>query len=97
MVTPRSELIGSSVEKLIPDKMREFYGEFMAEFMRSPRTVRIGAERPLIAMNAIGQERRVEISVSPLQGKGTQLIAYTIRDISKRIEIEAEPRQTTKG
>ena len=77
----RGELLGQSVEILLPDRYR---GNFFAE----PRSRAMGAGLDLFGLRKDGTEFPVEISLSPLETEEGTLAMSAIRDITDRKRIE---------
>ncbi len=75
----RKELIGQTVEKLIPDRSK-----FLAQ--RHMRSMSTGLE--LYALHKDGTEFPVEISLSPLETEEGLLVSSAIRDITERKRLE---------
>lgn len=89
----REELIGQSVEKLIPESFRHQHHRHREDFVRRAETRRMGANLDLYARRRDGSEFPVEISLSPVAtDKGTYVLS-AIRDISDRKRIAEELRR----
>ena len=86
----RAELLGQTVETLLPDGARKVHLAHRAAYMESPRTRRMGVGLDLNARRRGGATFPVEISLTPLStGSGAMVIA-TVRDISERQVIAGE-------
>ena len=83
---PAAQLIGMSVESLVPDSVRRRHAGLRQGFLLAPKARPMGTEMELSARRADGREVTVEIALSPLQeGDGTHVVV-AMRDI------EAYPR-----
>ena len=98
----RDELVGQTVEKLVPDNVRARHPEMRAEFHRAPVAREMGASRELRGLRKDGSLFPVEIGLSPLpaqQGKSAE-VAVSIRDITERKEQEnalKQAKETAEG
>ena len=90
---PRSELIGQSMEILVPERFRGAHAGHRREFYASPETRPMGAGLELHAVRADGVEIPVEISLSPLITAEGTLVSAAIRDISERKRAELALRE----
>lgn len=91
----RGELLGKSVDVLLPDALQRAHAAHRADYSDAPRTRSMGAGIELLGRRRDGSEFPVEISLSPIfsgGGGGTAVIA-TVRDISDRLEAEEENRR----
>lgn len=89
----QGELIGQSVEVLVPIGQRELHHRHRDQFQQQPKTRRMGAQLDLRGRRKDGSEFPVEISLSPVPTAGGMLVLSAIRDISDRKRIEAQLRQ----
>ncbi|HWF36071.1 MAG TPA: EAL domain-containing protein [Solirubrobacteraceae bacterium] len=77
----RDELIGQSVELLVP---RRFPSDHPETFAVGPHARPLGGDLDLYARRKNGREFPVEISVSPLETEEGKLISSAIRDVTER-------------
>ena len=78
------ELLGNSVETLIPGRFRTKHLKHRAGYVMDPRTRPMGLGLDLYARHKDGREVPVEISLSPLKIEGGVVITAIIRDITER-------------
>jgi PAS domain S-box-containing protein len=81
----RDELIGRSIEVLLPRGMRRRHIGHREQFMSEPRARPMGAGMDLLARRKGGSEFLAEISLSPLETEAGLLVSTSIRDISKQL------------
>ncbi len=86
----RAELLGLSIEVLVPERLRKVHSAHRTRYRVDPKPRSMGGDLDLRALRKDGTEFPVEVSLSPLQtGSETRVIA-TIRDVTLRYEAEAE-------
>jgi PAS domain S-box-containing protein len=92
----RDELLGHSLEMLLPDALRERHaGQSKAYFSR-PKARPAGIGMELTGKRKNGQEFPIEIDLNYVDVGGHSLAISFITDISKRIRLEQELRQSQK-
>jgi PAS domain S-box-containing protein len=84
----RDELVGQSVERLVPLRFRERHPEYRAGFSTAPRRRPMGAGRDLYALRKDGTEIPVEIGLSPFETAEGSFVLAAITDISARKRME---------
>jgi PAS domain S-box-containing protein len=97
----REELIGQSIEILVPERQRGDHHHHRDEYHAKPKIRRMGSGLDLYARKRDGSEFPVEISLSPVStGNGASgngmVVLSVIRDISDRKRIENELRQANE-
>lgn len=85
-----AELVGHSVEQLVPHRFRDRHTAYRDEFHRQPEARPMGAGRDLYALRKDGSEFPVEIGLSPTESDEGLLILATIVDITARKQGERE-------
>ena len=92
----RDELIGQTMEMLVPERQRLQHHQHREEFHTQPKIRRMGSGLDLRGRRRDGSEFPVEISLSPIvTGNGT-IVLSAIRDISDRKRIEEELRRANE-
>ena len=84
----RNDLLGQSVQILIPERYRAQHATFTSEYFSRPhvRPIRRGYE--LYGLRRDGTEFRTEISLTPLETAAGTVVAVAVRDITERIQAE---------
>jgi PAS domain S-box-containing protein len=88
----RNELLGQTVEMLVPEQFRPHHAGDRRRYAEAPRTRPMGAGRTLAGRRKDGTDIPVEISLSPLQTEQGLLVMSIIRDVTDRIRVEEERR-----
>jgi PAS domain S-box-containing protein len=87
---PREELIGQSVQILLPERLRAGLPAHLAAFFAAPQTWATGAGRNLFARRKDGSEFLVEIGLNPISTPEGTLALTAIVDITERKRVEVE-------
>jgi PAS domain S-box-containing protein len=90
------ELLGQSVEVLVPARYRAGHSGERRAFQAAPQSRRMGAGRDLFGMRKDGTELPIEIGLNPVHTADGVIILTTIVDISARRMLEAQLRQAQK-
>lgn len=85
----REELIGQSVEMLVPDRFRGLHDGYRASFFAAPSARPMGAGRNLHGRRKDGSEFPVEIGLTPVQTDEGMFVLGAIVDITERIRAQA--------
>jgi PAS domain S-box-containing protein len=91
---PREELLGRTIEVLVPPQLRERHVAHRQGYQAQPRTRPMGAGLELFGRRKDGSEFPVEISLSPMDSDGEHLIIGIVRDITARKQAEEQLRAT---
>jgi two-component system sensor kinase FixL len=87
---PRSQLVGQTVDMLVPERWRAQYQRHREHFRDSPGVRMMGVGRELVGRRMDGTEFPLEIGLSPIQVQETNHVLAVIVDITTRKEAEAE-------
>ncbi|HEY7319540.1 MAG TPA: ABC transporter substrate binding protein, partial [Candidatus Binatia bacterium] len=80
----RDELLGQSVETLVPERFRAEHPAGRASFVAAPQPRSMGVGRDLFGLRKDGSEIPIEIGLSPIHAEEGLIILVTIIDISER-------------
>jgi protein-histidine pros-kinase len=86
----RDELLGASVEVLVPERFRAAHVDHRAHYNRDPRTRPMGQGLELSARRKDGSEVPVAISLSPVQDGDATLTMSIVRDITDQRSLERQ-------
>ena len=86
----QDELLGQSLEILLPARLRAVHHDHLALYAANPHTRPMGAGCELVGRRKDNTEFPVEISLSALETAGDILIISIIRDISAQKHVEAQ-------
>jgi PAS domain S-box-containing protein len=89
----RAELLGQSVEILVPTRLRNAHVHLREAFAADPRVRPLRAGLDLVARHKDGREIPVEIGLSPLSIRDSRFVISAIRDVSERRQLEQERDQ----
>ncbi|HEX4262959.1 MAG TPA: ATP-binding protein [Verrucomicrobiae bacterium] len=84
----RAEIIGQSVEQLMPERYRTRHWEHLARYFANPHLRAMGEGLELFALRGDGTEFPVDIMLSPIVTKQGQQSIAVVRDITDRKRIE---------
>lgn len=90
---PRSELLGQSIELLVPDRFRGGHVAKRDAFIGTPSVRPMGIGLDLSGRRKDGSQVPVEISLSPMHTDQGVLISAAIRDITDRRQAQEALRQ----
>ncbi len=80
------DLIGTSIDELVPPEFRQTHPERRAEYTAAPTSRPMGTGLQLFAQHASGTMFPTEISLSPCTIDGERFTVATVRDVTDRQE-----------
>lgn len=92
----RDELVGQSVEKLIPEKDRAVSAARHKGFLIHPGSLVTGANFELVLLRKDGREIPVEATVNPIPTEEGTFVCIAVRDLTQRKETEEALRVSEK-
>jgi PAS domain S-box-containing protein len=84
------EIIGESIEMLMPERFRAQHIGHRMHFLNNVRVRAIGTGLDLYGQRCDGTEFPLEVSLSPIEDVGQTLVVAAIRDVTDRKRVEAE-------
>ena len=87
------ELIGQSIDMLVPARLRVAHAGHRRGFFGNPRTRPMGAGRDLNGTRKDGREFPVEIALTPIDAESGPIVLATVVDITERRKAEVELAQ----
>jgi len=91
------EIVGSSIETLLPDRFRAAHPKHRERFATQPKPRPMGAGLALFGRHKDGHEFPVEISLSPVTTPSGQLVVGAVRDATiahdRQVRLVEENRQ----
>ena len=84
----RLELLGQSVEVLVPYRQIDNHLKLRNAFLQKPEARAMGAGRDLSGRRKDGSEFPVEIGLNPIERNGKQGVLATVIDITERIQAQ---------
>jgi PAS domain S-box-containing protein len=92
----RDELLGQTVEMLVPERFNGGHVQERAAFFAAPTARPMGAGRDLYGRRKDGRQVPVEIGLNPIQTNEGKFVLASIIDITERKQAEAEIRQMNR-
>lgn len=84
------ELVGRSVDVLVPDSVNATYPGVLAAYLADPKALPFGACQQLVGLRKDRSEVPVELSLSPLPTGTSDAFVVAVRDITARRAAAAE-------
>ena len=88
-----NELVGQSVERLIPARFHVIHRLHRTEYMANPHMRPMGAELRLFGRKRDGSEFPLEVNLAPLEDNDSLLIIVSMRDVSEVERVQAANRE----
>ena len=82
------ELVGQTIELLVPERYRAAHPALREQFAATPMTREMGSGRTVVALKKDNTEFDVEISLSPIRTEQGLFFASALRDITQRKKME---------
>ncbi|MEQ1824503.1 MAG: PAS domain S-box protein [Pirellula sp.] len=92
----RQELLGQSVEMLVPQRFRDRHPQLRSGYFDAPQTRSMGAGRDLYGLRKNGQEVPIEIGLNPIMTAEGDFALASVIDITERRQAD-EARQHLIG
>lgn len=92
----RAELIGQSVEILLPKRFQDIHPEYRADYLAKPRVRPMGTNFDLAAQRKDGSEFPVEIGLSFIEIENGVLVTAFVTDITERKRAEERLQETQR-
>lgn len=86
----KDQLIGQSIEILLPSRFAKDHTNLRSGYLTQPRARSMNSGKQLFGRKQDGSEFNVDITLSPIKTEEGLLIASSIRDISKKVKVEIE-------
>jgi hypothetical protein len=92
----RQELLGKPIQILMPNRFRKRHSEGWEKYFTNPQPRQMGALVNLYGLHKDGREFPIEIGLNPLETERGILVLSAIRDITEKVQLEAQLRQSQK-
>lgn len=80
------ELIGQTIETLLPEALRDRHMDFRAHYLQNPRPCFMGdRSREFQIQNRTGEHLYVEVSLTPIESPEGRLIVSLLRNVTERV------------
>lgn len=89
----REELLGASLEHLLPERFRAPHAGQMQRYFDAPQFRPMTARPGLVALHKSGCEIPIEISLGPVATEGGMLVCAAVRDVTERRRAMASLRR----
>lgn len=92
----RAEILGQTVECLLPNRFRQQHPAMRQAFFHHPSPRPMGAGRELYGLHRDGSEFPIEIGLNPIETDAGMMVLSVIVDISARKRLEQRFRQVVQ-
>jgi PAS domain S-box-containing protein len=86
----RSELLGQSIDLLLPERFRAGHVGYRQSYQQSPRLRSMGLDLELLGRRKNGKEFPVDVMLSPIKIDDEWLVICAVRDITEQKHIQSE-------
>jgi PAS domain S-box-containing protein len=87
---PKDEVIGTTLERLIPERFRAIHGGHFARFTAGEEAARtMGAQKEIFGLRKNGEEFPAEASISKVTVGGATFLSVVLHDVTYRKSVEA--------
>ncbi len=93
----RAELLGRSIDLLVPDRYRAGHPGLRGQFFGMPRSRPMGKGRDLFALRKDGTEFPVEIGLNPIETEDGTKVLSAIVDLTTRKKLDERFRQVVES
>ena len=83
-----NEIVGLSVEALIPPTSREHHAQLRNNYFKKPEKRSMGGGKNLVALTQDGRELPVDIGLSPIECDGKNFVLVSFHTSDKRVATE---------
>jgi len=90
----KEELIGESIEKLIPNRFHTGHKAQVRGFFEAGQVRTVGAGRELFARAKDGREIPVSVALSPVRAGESSIVVAVLRDVTDQKRAEQEIRES---
>jgi len=87
------QIVGRSIDTLIPARFREAHREHVAHYFAAAVSRPMGVGRDLTGLRRDGSEFAIEVSLSPVMLDDELLVAAWVHDVEDRRHLEADVRR----
>ncbi|MBU3889482.1 PAS domain S-box protein [Methylosinus sporium] len=85
------ELVGGTVDILLPEEVRARHPALRADYYKAPRRILLGVDKDLRARKKSGAEFPIHLGLAPIRDEdGRLFVAVTVFDISHHKEVERQ-------
>lgn len=93
----RDELVGRSVEVLMPENLRQRHVDHRGGYFHDPRSRTMGLGMKLLGLRHDGQEFPIDISLAPLNSQTGTVVAAFVRDMTERRRVDEKVAELTQA